>query len=378
MQKERTREEKIGLIQRLSDASGVSGFEDDVVAIVREEAEGLGDISEDSLRNLYIDRNGNRNASNVLKGFEEVPKETRKRPVVMLDAHTDEVGFIVQQILENGMLQFLPVGGWVPHTVSAQRVRVKSANGGEVPGLVSSKPPHYMSQEEKNRPLDLSQMTIDVGATSREDAMERLGIRIASPVVPEAKFELLPGEKRMLGKAFDCRVGVAAVLETLQAVDGESLDVDVVGALASQEEVGTRGAKVTAEAVRPDIAIVFEGAPADDTFGNPKLQQSIVGKGPMLRHFDRVMITNPRFQRFALDLAAEKGIPVQEGVRSGGGTNAGPIHLSHHAVPAIVVGVPVRYAHTNYGIAAPEDVQAAVDLGVALVRALDAETIRSF
>ena len=100
-----------------------------------------------------------------------------------------------------------------------------------------------------------------------------------------------------------------------------------------------------------DLAIVFEGCPADDTFSEAYMIQTALGKGPMLRPLDKRMITHPRFQRFALDLAAELDIPVQESVRTGGSTNGAPIHLSNAGVPTIVVGIPVRYIHTHYGIA---------------------------
>lgn len=121
----------------------------------------------------------------------------------------------------------------------------------------------------------------------------------------------------MLGKAFDCRLGCACVIETLKELKGQSLDVDVVGVFSTQEEVGTRGAQVAAQTVKPDIAIVFEGSPADDTFTPDYLIQTALGRGPMLRHIDAKMITNPRFIRYAIDLGEKLGIPVQQAVRTG-------------------------------------------------------------
>ena len=126
--------------------------------------------------------------------------------------------------------------------------------------------------------------------------------------------------------------------------------------------MGTRGAAVTANTVKPDLAIVFEGCPADDTVAEPYMIQTAIHKGPMLRHIDARMITHPRFQRYALDLAEELGIPVQESVRTGGSTNGAPIHLSNQGVPVIVIGIPVRYIHTHYGLAAHSDVENAAKL----------------
>jgi putative aminopeptidase FrvX len=150
------------------------------------------------------------------------------------------------------------------------------------------------------------------------------------------------------------------------------------GAFAAQEESGLRGAKVTAQTVQPDIAICFEGCPADDTVVDPYAVQTAIRKGPMLRHIDASMITNPRFQRFALDLARSKGIPVQEAVRTNGSTNGGPIHLTGKAVPVIVIGIPVRYIHTHYGIAAYSDFENSVKLAGEIIRTLDQQTIAGF
>ena len=182
----------------------------------------------------------------------------------------------------------------------------------------------------------------------------------------------------MVGKAFDCRVGCAAILKTLHELKGEELNVDIVGACAAQEEVGVRGATITANVIKPDIAIVFEGCPADDTVVEPYMVQTAIKRGPMLRHIDAKMITNPRYQRYALGLAEELGIPVQDAVRASGATNGSAIHLSGAGVPVIVIGIPVRYAHTHYGISAYSDFDNAVKLACALLRRFDRELIYSF
>ena len=186
------------------------------------------------------------------------------------------------------------------------------------------------------------------------------------------------GRDLMIGKAFDCRLGCAALVQTLDLLAGKDLAVDVTGAFAVQEEMGMRGAAVTANRVKPDAAIVFEGCPADDTVAEPWLVQTAIHKGPMLRHLDARMITNPRFQRYALDLAEELGIPVQESVRTGGSTNGGAIHLSNLGVPVIVIGIPVRYIHTHYGLAALADVEDAARLACALLEGLDGARIGGF
>jgi putative aminopeptidase FrvX len=350
------------LIEKLSNAYGAPGFEDDVLSAARAYAGENADISEDSVRNLYL-------KPKTLVGG---------RPVVMLDAHTDEVAFMVQAIKPNGTLRFLPLGGWVNNAIPAHRVLVRNAQGKYVPGITATKPPHFMTEAEKTQETGIDSMSIDIGATSKAEAEESFGIRIGEPVVPDVRFSYDERHDLMMGKAFDCRLGCAAVLETLNRIRSSSLKVDVVGALASQEEMGMRGASVTARTVNPAAAIVFEGCPADDTFAEDYMVQTAIKRGPMLRYLDRMMITNPRFQRFALDLGQEKGIPVQAAVRSGGATNGSPIHLSGAGVPVIVVGLPVRYIHTHYGIAAHADFENAVKLAVEVLAHLDAATIAQF
>ncbi len=350
------------MIAELSNAKGVSGFEDQVVDLLRSYGEGLGIIKEDSLRNLFLYRKGN----------------TGNRPVVQLDAHSDEVGFMVQTIKPNGTLQIIPLGSWVTSNIPAHKVWVRTGEGEYIPGIVASKPPHYMSEQDKKAALDIRQITVDVGATSREEAVTEYKVRIGEPVVPVVEFEYIEKHDIMMGKAFDNRLGCAGVISTLKALEQENLMVDVVAGIASQEEVGSRGAVITTRVIKPDLAIVFEGCPADDTCAESYEIQTAIKKGPMLRHIDARMITNPRFQRFALEMAKEHDILVQEAVRSAGGTNGAAIHLSNAGVPTIVIGVPVRYAHTHYGISTYMDYECGVTLACAILKALNEDIIKSF
>ena len=353
--------ESIKLIKSISDAYGASGFEDEVVDVIRSYAEKYGNVIEDKMRNLYLYKDGNEAG----------------KPVVQLDAHTDEVSFIVHAIKPNGTLRFLSLGRWADEAVAGQRVLVRNALGEYIPGIIATTPPHYQKAEERGK-LTLETMTIDIGASSKEEAEKEYHIRIGEPVVPDVRLTYDEAHDIMIGKAFDCRLGCAAILKTLELLKNESLDVNVVGAWACQEEVGTRGACVTANRVKPDVAIVFEGAPADDTCAEGYMVQTAIKKGPMLRFIDARMITHPRFQRYALDLAEKLGIPAQSGVRSGGSTNGAPIHLSNMGVPCIVIGVPVRYIHTQYGIASYSDLEHAAMLAAEIIKSLNTDVIESF
>ena len=356
------KEQTLEMIAAISNANGAPGFEDEVVNAILPYARELGETETDRMRNLFIRRKEN-------KG---------NRPVVQLDAHSDEVGFMVQAICPNGTLRIIPLGGWVSHNVPAHKMWVRNREGAYIPGLTASKPPHFMTAQERSAPLEISSITVDVGATSREEAVEVFGVRIGEPVVPDVTFTYSEKSDLMVGKSFDCRLGCASIVRTLDMLQGEELQVDVVGACAAQEEVGTRGAAVTAQVIQPDIAIIFEGCPADDTCVEPYMVQTAIKRGPMLRHMDARMITNPRYQRFALDLGEQLRIPVQDGVRTGGSTNGAPIHLSNGGVPCIVIGLPVRYIHTHYGIASYADYERAVRLAVELIRRLDADVVGGF
>ncbi len=350
------------IIAAFSNAAGVSGFEDDVLAQARKFAAPSMEIEEDRIRNLYLRPKGN-------KG---------KRPVVMVDGHADEVGFMVQLINRNGTLKFVPMGGWSPQVVMGQKVRVRNVEGEYLPGVIGAKPPHFAGPREKNGLVDIPAMFIDIGASSKAEVEEDYRVAPGAPVVPHVDCTFDEKRGLMMGKAFDCRLGCAAVIETLNALEGASLNVDLVGTLTSQEEVGLRGARVASRTVEPDVAVIFEGTPADDVFQDEISAQSVLRKGPQIRHRDGSMVANPRFVSFAREVAQKANIPFQDAVRESGGTNGGIVHLAGEGVPVVVIGVPVRYIHAPHGIAAMADFEAAVRWGGELIKRLDEEVIGRF
>ncbi len=345
----------IKLIQELSDAFGPSGFEEEVVSVVKKHSSNL-EFKVDYMNNTYLSLKSN----------------TGSRPLLMLDAHLDEVGFMVQSILGNGLISFIPIGGWIPSNVPAHTVLIKNQKGQKIRGIVASKPPHFMTDGEKTAPLSLDQLTIDVGASSREEVMREYAIQIGDPIAPEVSFEYNKDSGIMFGKAFDNRLGCAALMMTMEALAKLSnLPFDVIGALASQEEVGTRGAQVTAQVVKPDVAIVFEGSPADDLYMDKDSAQCVLNRGTQIRHMDASYISHHRLIQFAKKVANDHHIPYQSAVRKRGGTNAGRIHMAHQGVPVLVLGVPSRYIHTHYNFAAINDLEATVALAKQVALQLD-------
>lgn len=358
----------IQMIEDLSNAFGAPGFEEEVVEVAKEYAKDSCEWTErDPLNNLYLYRKGN----------------TGEKPILMLDAHSDETAFMIQAIRENGTLDFLPLGGWVPSNIPSSKVWIRNHKGDLISGIFASKPPHFMSAKEKQEPtLDVSQMVIDVGATSSQEVREVFEIEVGDPAVPAVTTELNPLNNVFLGKAFDCRIGCAVVLETLKRLAGEELSVDVIGTLTSQEEVGERGCMAAVKYVRPTMALVMEGAPADDTFMPAYKIQNGLHRGTMLRHMDTSMIANPRLVRFVIDTAKDKDLPLQRAVRSGGGTNGGVIHTAlgqvMGGIPAVVLSCPVRYTHSHHTYTALDDFETTVELVCEVIRNLKEDVIATF
>lgn len=354
----------IGLefLRDMSNANGVSGFEDEVLEVIREYVGYEFDLKEDKMRNLYI----------------YSKKHNKALPTLMLDGHSDEVGFMVQSITSNGLIKFLAIGGWFSQNVGAHKVRIRNTDGKYITGIVASKPPHFMTSAEKTKIVEISEMLIDVGAISYEEVVEDFKIEPGAPIVPDVDFEYNDEMDIMIGKAFDNRLGCALVVEVMKELEEYNLNVNVVGAISSQEEIGTRGSVITANVIKPDIAIIFEGTPADDSHRGEYDRQGAVKEGPQIRHRDTSMIANPRFVKFARDIAKSNLIKFQDAVRLGGGTDAGKIHLSNEGVPCFVIGVPVRYAHTHYGISSYRDFTSAKEWAKKIAMALDFDSIDNF
>lgn len=350
----------LNLIKDLANAKAPSGFEEETIEVVRKYVGNEFEIEEDKFRNLYLYRK----------------KNTGNKPIVMLDAHSDEVGFMVHSIRPNGTLRVVNLGGWHNSILPASKVKVRNAEGKWISGVFVSKPKHFATAADNKGQLAISDLSLDIGASSDLEAKEKFKIRMGEPIVPATTFEYDEENDLMFGKAFDCRIGCAALIETMKRLNDIDLDVDVVGVLSSQEEVGERGAKISVKHVKPDIAICFEGCPADDTFTENYAIQTALRKGPMFRHMDVSAINHPRLQRYILDFAEKKNMDAQESVREGGGNNAAVIQAE--GVPASTAGVPVRYIHSMNCITTYEDFEKTASLITEVVKSLNKEIIDKF
>ena len=355
-----TREETLRLLRLFTQLHGAPGAEGEVRRAFVAELPGL-EPAVDAIGNLYF----------------ETGDTTENAPRVMVTAHMDEVGFMVQDITHDGFLKFLPLGGWNENTLLAQRVRVRTRAGNELTGVISSLPPHFTGGDGKTSPA-IDKLFIDLGADSRAQVLE-WGVALGDPVVPVSDFAPTAHPDRFFAKAFDNRSGCAALAHTLRVIAQESPPCRVAGVATVQEEVGCRGAAVAGPIAAPDAAIILEGPPADDTPGFSRAEsQGRLGGGVQIRLYDPSAIMSRELAEVAAETARRHGIPYQLTVRRSGGTDAKSIHLANAGVPCVVLGVPARYIHTHTAITDARDHEACVALTLAMLRAMTPEVVAGF
>lgn len=345
--------ETLELFRTLTELPGAPGFEHDVRKFMKQELEKYSDeIIQDRLGGVFGVRRGS-------------------GPKVMVAGHMDEVGFMVTQITKNGMIRFQTLGGWWNQVMLAQRVQIMTDNG-PVVGIIGSIPPHNLTPEQRKKPMDVKNMLIDIGADDKEDA-ERIGVKPGQAILPVSEFTPMANKKKILAKAWDNRYGCGLSIELLKELQGETLPNELYSGATVQEEVGLRGAKAAANMIKPDIFYALDASPANDMTGDDK-EFGHIGKGALLRIYDRSMITHRGMRDFVLDTAESNNIPYQYFI-SQGGTDAGSVHLSNEGVPSAVIGICSRYIHTHAAIIHVDDYAAAKELLVKLVKSTDQSTV---
>ncbi|WP_042345254.1 M42 family metallopeptidase [Bacillus massiliigorillae] len=349
--------ESLALYKTLTELPGASGFEHEVRRFMRKELEKYSDeIVQDGLGSIF----------GVKVGDE-------KGPTVMVGGHMDEVGFMVTSITANGMLRFQTLGGWWSQVLLAQRVNIITDQG-PVVGVIASTPPHLLDEAQRAKPMDIKNMLIDIGADDAEDA-KKIGIKPGQQIVPICPFTPMANSKKIMAKAWDNRIGCGLAIELLKNVQGEKLPNILYSGATVQEEVGLRGAQTAANLIKPDIFYCLDASPANDTSGDKEAFGQL-GKGTLLRIYDRSMVTHRGMREFLLDTAESNKIPYQY-FASQGGTDAGRVHISNDGVPSAFVGVCSRYVHTHASIISIDDYEAAKELLIALVRKTDAATVKA-
>lgn len=346
------------LLADLTDANGVPGFEDEVAEVMVRHTLAADEVTYDKLGSVIARKTG-----------------TADSPRIMIAGHLDEIGFIVNQITDEGYIKFLPLGGWWGHVALAQRVIIKTSKG-DVLGVIGSKPPHILKEDERKKVLEIEDMFIDIGVTPKTD-IKKLGIRVGDPIVPVAKFTRMNNPKVYLNKAFDNRIGVAAAVAVINALKGIKHPNAVYGVGTVQEEVGLRGAGTAAYAVDPDVAFVADVSLAADGPGSEKYNKAKLGTGPSITVYDGSMIPNRRLRDLVIDVAEKEKIPFHLSAMPRGGTDGGRIHISRSGVPCLYVGVATRYIHSHTSIIHRDDFDNLVKLLVAVIKKLDNKTVKA-
>lgn len=295
-------------------------------------------------------------------------------PKIMIAGHLDEVAFMVTQITEQGFLRFQTLGGWWEQVMLAQRVSVHTKKGAII-GVIGSKPPHILSPEERKKPVDKKDMFIDIGATSKEEALE-FGVRPGDSIIPICPFTVMKNPKLMMAKAWDNRIGCAIAIEVLKRLNDEKHPNTVYGVGTVQEEVGLRGAQTSAHLIQPDIAFAVDVGIAGDTPGvKPEEAQSKMGEGPQIILYDASMVSHKGLRDFVVKIAEENNIPYQFDAMAGGGTDAGKMHLTGNGVPTLAITIATRYIHSHAAILHRDDFDNAVRLLVEVSKKLTKDAV---
>ncbi len=349
----------VQLLEALTNAPGPSGFEGPVRDIVTIGLNELGaEISHDGL-------------GSVIGRFDGPPGSPR----VMVTAHMDEVGLLVQYIRPDGFIKFKTLGGWLDQALIDQRWVINTRDG-RVHGVSGIRTIHVTPGSERNQVWGRDTIFIDVGATSQADA-ERLGIRPGDPIAPWSPFTVLAND-RYAAKAWDDRVGLGVMLEAMKRIQqrGVQLPSTIYLVATVQEEIGLRGAATSVPLVNPDLGISIEaGVSADYPGARPEQAQERLGGGPGIFLLDSSMLPNTKLRDFFFKVAEAEGITLQADVLTGYGQDGAEIQTFDTGRPALNMTVPTRYLHSHTGIIDRRDFEGAVELLVAVLTRLDAQTI---
>ncbi|MDB4897357.1 MAG: endo,4-beta-glucanase [Firmicutes bacterium] len=326
------------LLERLSNACGVSGQEDEVRALIKQEMAPYADeMWSDALGNLV-----------VRKGDGPVK--------VMLDAHMDEVGFCVGAVTDEGYIKLKKVGGLDDRVLPGREVWLTNRR---IPGVLGAKAWHLCSPEERTRSIPFAEMYVDLGCRNRQE-VAALGIELGDPVYFATEFEHF-SDRVVKGKAFDDRAGCAVLAAILQQYSYPG--ITLYGVFSTQEEIGLRGARVAAYNLDPDIAVALEGTGSANAAGvDPFDTITNMGEGPAISLIDASGIPSLRLFEELVRLAKTRELRHQHRRLTAGGTDAGGIALQRNGIPACTVSVPCRYIHTNAALLNLDDLNGAITL----------------
>ncbi|WP_300280342.1 M20/M25/M40 family metallo-hydrolase [Peptacetobacter sp.] len=280
-------------------------------------------------------------------------------PKIMFAAHMDEVGFMIKNIRENGLIDLIPIGGVKETAKGFQKARITTSEGSKIIGLINS-------TDDK--------LYMDIGVDS-DKSVENLGIDIGDMVCFASKSEWL-NEDILMAKALDDRIGNFILSEVAKEINNlKERKNSIYLCNTVQEEVGTRGGKCSTDIIKPDVFFAIDVATAPDLNRGCDNHRKI-GNGFMILHYDKTMIPNKKFLNYIKNLAKENNIIFQKDMFGGGGTDAGNAHLVSGGRLAIVLGVPLRYCHGNYSMVNMKDVESLIKFIVEIIKDLDTDKLK--
>ncbi len=341
----------VDYLKKLVETHGSAGFEEQVQAVFRERVKDVCESVETDVMGSVIAR----------------LKDTGG-PKILLDGHSDEIGFLVRYIDEKGFLFLATSGGWDEEVMVSQRVLVHTANG-SIPGVLGKKAIHLMDAEERKKKSEIHKLWVDIGARDGEHAKEL--VEIGDFVTMNAYFEEMV-EGRAAAKSFDNRAGIFCVSEALRAVK-KDLKATLYGVSAVQEEIGLRGARTAAYAIDPDVAIALDVTHAFDIpdVNKRKGADIVLGGGPVIVRGPNI---NSKVFRRLIQVAKENQIPYQVAAAGGGtGTDANVIQLTRSGVATGLIGLPLRYMHNPCEMLQLSDLDNSVKLLVAFAESVTEE-----
>ncbi len=337
-------------LERLSNANGVAGREDEVRNLMVELLKPYADeVTVDRLENVIA-----------------VKKGKKKSLKVMLAAHMDEVGLMVKTITKDGFLQFTKMGGIDDRVLLAQKVKVL-AEKAVLPGVVGAKPPHIQKEEERKKIVPYDEMFIDVGASDREDA-KSMGVKVGDPVAFNVQY-VKTGKETALGKAFDDRAGCAIMIEVFKELKETDCTVFAVGTI--QEELGLRGAGAAAFGLDPDVGLALDVTFTGDVPGVREFDTTVrMGKGPALTVTDSGLVTHPKILRWLMETANQNSIEYQLETGLMGTTDAARMSLTRQGIPSGTISIPARYIHSPAGFISFKDLENSTKLATLAVKSI--------
>jgi len=353
-------DERTAFLKEITEAFGPPGLEDDVAAILRRRTEGFCEVGRDNIGSFIATKKG-----------------TAETPRILIAGHMDEVGFMVSDVEPSGYVRLKPLGGWWPHVLLGQRLKVRTRKGDFI-GIVGSKPPHELKAEERKKVLEMDEVFVDLGVAKGFDVVEATGVRRGDFAVPHAPFETLGNESLHVVKAWDNRVGCALAVELLNELRGTDHPNTVFGVATVQEEIGLRGAVTSAEKVRPDVALAVDVGIARDTPGftaADKAEESL-GNGAQILLLEGGAVAHPRLAAFVREVAEEERIPHHASTLTGGGTDSNRFQISGTGVPSLALCIPSRYIHSHSSLVDRRDYDATLSLLVGICKRLDADRLR--